>query len=127
MVRIVSSVAICATLAGGFIAPVGAPVVAAQSERATPAVERKKPRKRERWREALARKREAKKEARRVQKAREFVESVRVPGTEVANRVRKLTRRLTWFRSLPAAQEEARRTGRPILWIHALGEIDGFL
>lgn len=46
-------------------------------------------------------------------------------GSESQQRVSKLSAEINWYRSLPQALEESRRTGKPVVWIHMLGQIDG--
>ncbi len=52
---------------------------------------------------------------------------LQVPGEEVAQNVRKLTKELHWHKTLASALAAGRTKGRPVLWIQALGDIDGFL
>ena len=52
---------------------------------------------------------------------------LKVPGTEVAENVRKLTKELHWHKTLASALAAGRTKGKPVLWIQALGDIDGFL
>ena len=49
-----------------------------------------------------------------------------VPKRQVRANVRKLTRELTWHRSLQAATSSARKLDRPVLWIQALGNVKGY-
>ena len=42
-------------------------------------------------------------------------------------RVERLTTELTWHESLEAAQVEAKKENKPILWVQALGELRGML
>ena len=51
---------------------------------------------------------------------------VRVPGNEVHHRISTLLRKLTWHANLKRAARAARRTGRPILWIQALGNLRSY-
>ena len=60
------------------------------------------------------------------QQARSF-RRVQVSGEEVSRNVDKLLTELRWHDDLASAQEEARTTGKPIVWIQALGDLDGFL
>lgn len=41
--------------------------------------------------------------------------------------VAKLTKKLAWHDDLAAAQRESQRTGKPIFWVHALGDLRGVL
>ncbi len=52
---------------------------------------------------------------------------LRVSGDEVAKNVRKLTKELRWHKSLSSALASGRRQGKPVVWIQALGDLDGFL
>ena len=61
-----------------------------------------------------------------LRKARGY-RRLKVDGQEVRLAVEKLTQELNWHSSLSSAQREAKRTGKPILWIHALGELTGVL
>ena len=58
--------------------------------------------------------------------ARSF-KRLKVDGKKLEPRVERLIRDLRWHKTLEAAKLEAEQTGKPILWIHALGEVDGFL
>ncbi|MBI5175533.1 MAG: hypothetical protein HY986_21795 [Candidatus Melainabacteria bacterium] len=40
-------------------------------------------------------------------------------------RVEVLTSELVWYKSLSRARAEAERSGKPIFWVHMLGQIDG--
>ncbi len=66
----------------------------------------------------------AAKEAKREAKAFRKLE---VDGAEVIRGVERLTAELRWHRSLETAVPEAQVTGRPIVMVAALGELDGFL
>ncbi len=74
----------------------------------------------EKERAKLPEERAAKRDARKFQ-------WVEVDGKKLQPRVQRLIHDLTWHKTLAAAKTEAARTGKPILWIHALGDIDGFL
>ncbi len=50
---------------------------------------------------------------------------VKLEGKALAAAVKKVTK-LEWFEDLEDARVESAATGRPIFWIQALGEIDGF-
>lgn len=52
---------------------------------------------------------------------------LQVDGAQVRPATEKLAKELKWHRSLKSAQREARRTGKPIVWIHALGDLTGVL
>ena len=58
--------------------------------------------------------------------ARQF-RRLRIPGEEVEKNVGRLTEELHWFKTLGGALGSGRAKGRPILWVQALGELDGFL
>lgn len=51
---------------------------------------------------------------------------VRVPGEQVAHNVDKL-RELRWHGSLGSALQSGKTKDRPVVWIQALGDLDGFL
>lgn len=50
-----------------------------------------------------------------------------VPGDEVESNVRTLLRKLRWHSSLSGALQSARAKGKPVVWIQALGDLNGFL
>ena len=50
-----------------------------------------------------------------------------VPEKEVYRNVRKLTKELKWHTRLKTATKAANQTGKPILWIQALGGLNGFV
>jgi hypothetical protein len=52
---------------------------------------------------------------------------LRVPGEEVEQNVRRLTGELRWHSTLTSALIAGRAAGKPVVWIQALGDIDGFL
>ena len=52
---------------------------------------------------------------------------LQVPGDVVAKRVKKLTTELPWYKTLGGARAAGSAKGKPILWIQALGDVDGFL
>ena len=58
-------------------------------------------------------------------KARKF-RQLELPGDQVAKNVEKLTS-LKWHKTLGGALKSARDQKKPLLWIHALGDIDGYL
>lgn len=53
--------------------------------------------------------------------------SLRLPGDRVEKNVEKLTKELHWYKSLSSALTAGRRQGKPIVFIQALGDLDGFL
>ncbi len=59
------------------------------------------------------------------QGARDF-QRLRVPGREVSRAVRSLVADLNWKKTLGAAQRAAKKTGKPIVWIQALGSLTGY-
>ena len=65
-------------------------------------------------------------ERRQMRKARTFNRQ-RIPGTKVAAGVKKIFTELDWHRDIHTGLAEAERVGRPLLWIRALGDLDGFL
>lgn len=62
---------------------------------------------------------------RKIREARRF-RRVKVDGETVQTRVRQLAQ-LRWYSSLAKAKSAARQQRKLVLWIHALGRIDGFL
>ncbi len=52
---------------------------------------------------------------------------LQVDGSQVRPETEKLARELAWHDSLESAQRVAKRTGKPIVWIHALGNLTGVL
>ncbi|MEE9127294.1 MAG: hypothetical protein V3U11_09150 [Planctomycetota bacterium] len=52
---------------------------------------------------------------------------LRVPGDQVRPAVERLAQKLDWHDSLESAQRVAKNTGKPIVWIHALGDLGGVL
>lgn len=49
-----------------------------------------------------------------------------LPGKEVSSGIRKLRKELKWYKTLRVASREAKKTGKPILWIQALGKLSGY-
>ncbi|MDX1985791.1 MAG: hypothetical protein SFV17_03795 [Candidatus Obscuribacter sp.] len=47
-------------------------------------------------------------------------------GPDAAANNKQLTKSIDWLTSLPDAREKAAREGKLILWLHMLGNIDGF-
>jgi hypothetical protein len=58
--------------------------------------------------------------------ARQF-RQLQVPGDAVARNIEKLTSELQWYSTLGGALQAGKNKDLPVLWIHALGDIDGFL
>jgi hypothetical protein len=52
---------------------------------------------------------------------------LRVPGEQVEQNVEKLVSELRWYSNLRAARAAGKAKDKPVVWIQALGEIDGFL
>ena len=50
----------------------------------------------------------------------------RLEGRDVRRAVTRLVRDLDWHDDLDAALEDAAAAGKPVLWIQALGELDGY-
>jgi len=48
-----------------------------------------------------------------------------VDGVQQRQKVNELTKQLTWFDNMPQALACARQRGKPLVWIHMLGKIDG--
>ncbi|MCC6978032.1 MAG: hypothetical protein IT343_06900 [Candidatus Melainabacteria bacterium] len=48
-----------------------------------------------------------------------------VNGDEAASRVRQLATGIEWHTDLSQALNEGARSGKPVVWIHMLGKIDG--
>lgn len=46
-------------------------------------------------------------------------------GTVTEERVSKLTNDITWYTSLPAAEEAARSQNKLIFWVQMIGNLDG--
>lgn len=58
--------------------------------------------------------------------ARKF-RQLEVSGDTVEANVKKVVDRLRWHGSLSSALQAARQKNKPLLWIQALGDLDGFL
>jgi hypothetical protein len=48
-----------------------------------------------------------------------------IPSAVVEKQVAKLTTKIRWLASLDEAERQARAQGKPIFWLHALGDLDG--
>lgn len=59
------------------------------------------------------------------ERALEF-RAVRVVGRDLKSAVQRVVDGLAWHENLLDARANAAATGKPLLWIKALGEIDGF-
>ena len=46
-------------------------------------------------------------------------------GSATEERVAKLTNDITWYTSLPAAEQAASSQNKLIFWVHMLGNLDG--
>jgi hypothetical protein len=62
----------------------------------------------------------------KMREARSF-RRLKVSGEQVEKNVRKLTKELKWHKSLGSALAAGRREGKPVVWIQALGDLNGFL
>ena len=49
-----------------------------------------------------------------------------IRGRNLLRAVGTVTRELDWHDDLDEAMEDAEETGKPILWIHALGDLKGY-
>ena len=61
-----------------------------------------------------------------TKQARAF-HNLKVSKRLVQRRVKKLIKELNWHKSLPNALAAAEKSGKPIVWIHALGSLTGFV
>jgi hypothetical protein len=59
--------------------------------------------------------------------AAEAFRQKRVSGRELEKAVLGVRKALRWYEDLAVASRVASSEGKPIVWIHALGELDGFL
>ncbi|MBU6450904.1 MAG: hypothetical protein KGS72_03935 [Cyanobacteria bacterium REEB67] len=48
-----------------------------------------------------------------------------VTGVEQRAKVNELTRQITWFDNMNQALACARQRGKPLVWIHMLGKMEG--
>ena len=48
-----------------------------------------------------------------------------IEGREARANVDNLTKQVYWFSSLRDAEDSARQKGKPLLWMHILGKLDG--
>ena len=48
-----------------------------------------------------------------------------IDGQDARTNVDNLTKQVYWFNSLRDAEDSARQKGKPLLWVHMLGKIDG--
>jgi hypothetical protein len=49
-----------------------------------------------------------------------------ISAQDAATQAKAIKYGVDWVNSLPQAQEQARRSHKPIFWLHILGNIDGF-
>jgi hypothetical protein len=49
-----------------------------------------------------------------------------IPAQEAETQAKLTKYSINWINSLPEAQQKARLEHKPILWLHVLGNIDGF-
>jgi hypothetical protein len=61
-----------------------------------------------------------------TQSAQEF-RNLKIDKALVHQRVRKLTKELTWHKKLDAALAASQQSGKPVLWIQALGKLTGYV
>jgi hypothetical protein len=50
---------------------------------------------------------------------------VKLPSEAVEKQVNKLTQKVHWYASLDEAREKAKKENKLVLWLHALGDLDG--
>ena len=74
----------------------------------------------------LARQRAQRKAGQQLRWATHSFRRMQVSGTEVRANVNKLLE-LDWHKDLQLAQQHAEGLGKPILWIQALGDLEGHL
>lgn len=48
-----------------------------------------------------------------------------IDGREARTNVDNLTKQVYWFSNLRDAEDSAKQKGRPLLWVHILGKLDG--
>jgi hypothetical protein len=49
----------------------------------------------------------------------------KIPSQIVERQVKKLTHKVHWYDSLKEAREKAKKENKLVLWLHALGDLDG--
>lgn len=76
--------------------------------------------------ERKARQQQLQKRAQEMQQAQQYRKLV-VPAEALNAGVEKLTKELKWNDALDKALAEARKANKPVLWIQALGELNGFI
>lgn len=52
--------------------------------------------------------------------------NLKVSGRDLQRAVGKVVKELDWKSTLRSAQREAMKTGKPIVWIQALGDLRGY-
>ncbi|MCA8941783.1 MAG: hypothetical protein KDB80_04420 [Planctomycetes bacterium] len=52
--------------------------------------------------------------------------ATRVAGVDLSRSVKRVVTELEWHKRLSTAQIEAQKTGKPILWLQLLGDLDGY-
>ena len=52
--------------------------------------------------------------------------NLKVSGRDLKRAVGKVVRELDWKQTLRSAQKQAVKTGKPIVWIQALGDLRGY-
>ena len=62
-----------------------------------------------------------------VQKDAKAYRRLKMPAEALQANIEKLTGQLDWQNSLEEARRIAKRDGKSVLWIHALGELSGYL
>ena len=67
------------------------------------------------------------KKARAIQKDAKAYKKLKMPAEALQANIEKLTHQLDWQDSLEEARRIAKRDGKSVLWIHALGELSGYL
>ena len=50
----------------------------------------------------------------------------KVDGNDLKRAVKRVTDELKWHKKLSAAQQDAKQSGKPILWLQLLGDLDGY-
>ena len=61
-----------------------------------------------------------------VRPAAQQFQKLVLPGKTVSSGVRKLRKKLKWYKTLRDASREAEQSNKPILWIQALGKLSGY-
>ena len=74
----------------------------------------------------VARERAERQAKQQLRRATHSFRRMQMSGTEVRANVSKLLQ-LDWHKDLQLAQQDAQSQGKPILWIQALGDLEGHL